>query len=251
MAAALLPSSSAPRCSTAPFAPPPAAMRSSRPMAPRSACTCELFGESKLIVIWGSNSIASEPCISGPWRRQAKRAGREVDLPLTRASTETAEKCHQHIALRPGTDGALALGADARIASPMVGSTTTTSRTMYTDGCRCAGASVLRCTGRPSARPHRSAASRPTRCAAWRATYGTTQAGGDPPQLRHAARASGGGNARRASSRCCPASPAPGVTAPVACCCRASGWFKRFLQATAALHAARSAGRPEAHAPST
>ena len=65
------------------------------------------FGESRLIVIWGSNSIASNLHF---WTlaQQAKRAGAKL-VCIDPRKTETAEKCHQHIALLPGTDGALAL----------------------------------------------------------------------------------------------------------------------------------------------
>ena len=67
----------------------------------------EFFAESKLILIWGSNSIASNLHF---WRhaQQAKRAGARLVCNDPRR-TETAEKCHEHIALLPGTDGALAL----------------------------------------------------------------------------------------------------------------------------------------------
>ena len=66
------------------------------------------FGESRLIAIWGSNSIASNLHF---WTlaQQAKRAGAKL-VCIDPRRTETAEKCHQHIALLPGTDGALALG---------------------------------------------------------------------------------------------------------------------------------------------
>ncbi len=66
------------------------------------------FAESRLIVIWGSNSIASNLHF---WTlaQQAKRAGAKL-IAIDPRRTETAEKCHQHIALLPGTDGALALG---------------------------------------------------------------------------------------------------------------------------------------------
>ena len=67
----------------------------------------EFFAESRLIIIWGSNSIASNLHF---WRyvQQAKRAGAKV-VCIDPRKTETAEKCHVHIALRPGTDAALAL----------------------------------------------------------------------------------------------------------------------------------------------
>lgn len=68
----------------------------------------EHYAESKLILIWGSNSIASNLHF-WTYAQQAKRAGAKLVCIDPRRS-ETAEKCHQHVALRPGTDGALALG---------------------------------------------------------------------------------------------------------------------------------------------
>lgn len=67
----------------------------------------EHFAESKLILIWGSNSIASNLHF---WRlaQQAKRDGARLVCIDPRRS-ETADKCHEHIALKPGTDAALAL----------------------------------------------------------------------------------------------------------------------------------------------
>jgi anaerobic selenocysteine-containing dehydrogenase len=67
----------------------------------------EHFAESKLVLIWGSNSISSNLHF---WRlaQQAKRNGARLVCIDPRRS-ETAEKCHEHIALRPGTDAALAL----------------------------------------------------------------------------------------------------------------------------------------------
>lgn len=68
----------------------------------------EFYAESRLILIWGSNSIASNLHF---WRiaQEAKRAGAKL-VCIDPRRTETADKCHQHIALLPGTDGALALG---------------------------------------------------------------------------------------------------------------------------------------------
>ena len=65
------------------------------------------FAESKLILIWGSNSIASNLHF---WRhvQTAKRNGAKV-ICIDPRRTETADKCHEHIALLPGTDAALAL----------------------------------------------------------------------------------------------------------------------------------------------
>jgi anaerobic selenocysteine-containing dehydrogenase len=67
----------------------------------------EFFAESKLIIIWGSNSIASNLHF---WRyaQVAKRNGAKL-VCIDPRKSETADKCHEHIALRPGTDAALAL----------------------------------------------------------------------------------------------------------------------------------------------
>jgi len=67
----------------------------------------EHFAESRLILIWGSNSITSNLHF-WTFAQQAKRAGAKL-VCIDPRRTETAEKCHRHIALRPGTDGALAL----------------------------------------------------------------------------------------------------------------------------------------------
>ena len=68
----------------------------------------EHFAESRLILIWGSNSIASNLHF---WTtaQAAKRAGARLVCIDPRRS-ETADKCHEHLALLPGSDGALALG---------------------------------------------------------------------------------------------------------------------------------------------
>ena len=67
----------------------------------------EAFAQSKLILIWGSNSITSNLHF---WRhvQTAKRDGAKI-ICIDPRKSETAEKCHQHIALLPGTDAALAL----------------------------------------------------------------------------------------------------------------------------------------------
>ncbi|MBU0829373.1 MAG: molybdopterin oxidoreductase family protein [Gammaproteobacteria bacterium] len=66
----------------------------------------EFFAEAQLILIWGSNSIGSNLHF---WRyaQQAKRSGAKL-VCIDPRKTETADKCHEHIALRPGTDTALA-----------------------------------------------------------------------------------------------------------------------------------------------
>ncbi|MGC4076803.1 MAG: molybdopterin oxidoreductase family protein [Rubrivivax sp.] len=67
----------------------------------------EHFADSRLILIWGSNSIASNLHF---WTiaQAAKRQGAKL-VCIDPRRTETAEKCHEHLALRPGSDGALAL----------------------------------------------------------------------------------------------------------------------------------------------
>jgi anaerobic selenocysteine-containing dehydrogenase len=67
----------------------------------------EHFAESRLIVIWGSNPITSSVHF-WTFAQQAKRAGATLWC-IDPRRTETADKCHHHLALRPGTDGALAL----------------------------------------------------------------------------------------------------------------------------------------------
>jgi len=68
----------------------------------------EQFEHSRLIVIWGSNAVTSNLHF---WTRaqEAKRRGAKL-IAIDPYRSTTAEKCHEHIALLPGTDGALALG---------------------------------------------------------------------------------------------------------------------------------------------
>ncbi len=67
----------------------------------------EFFAESRLILIWGSNAIASNLHF---WRlaQQARRAGARL-VCIDPRRTETADKCDEHVQLQPGTDAALAL----------------------------------------------------------------------------------------------------------------------------------------------
>jgi len=68
----------------------------------------EEYENSRLILIWGSNPIASNLHF---WTRaqQAKRRGARL-VAIDPYRSQTAEKCHEHLALLPGTDAALALG---------------------------------------------------------------------------------------------------------------------------------------------
>jgi anaerobic selenocysteine-containing dehydrogenase len=68
----------------------------------------ERFVDSKLIILWGANPIVSNLHL---WSRvqKAKRHGAKV-IAIDPYKSLSAEKCSQHLALLPGTDGALALG---------------------------------------------------------------------------------------------------------------------------------------------
>jgi anaerobic selenocysteine-containing dehydrogenase len=74
----------------------------------RTGPAMEAFADAKLIILWGTNAIASNLHL---WSfvQQAKRKGAKL-IAIDPYRSDTAQKCHQHIALLPGTDGALALG---------------------------------------------------------------------------------------------------------------------------------------------
>ncbi len=67
----------------------------------------ERFNEAKLILIWGSNVITSNVHL-WPQILEAQRNGARV-IAIDPYRSLTAEKCDEHLALLPGTDGALAL----------------------------------------------------------------------------------------------------------------------------------------------
>lgn len=68
----------------------------------------EQFENARLILIWGSNPVVSNLHL---WSRvqEAKRRGAKL-IAIDPYRSQTAEKCHVHLALLPGTDAALALG---------------------------------------------------------------------------------------------------------------------------------------------
>ena len=68
----------------------------------------EEYENSRLILIWGSNPVASHLHF---WTRaqEAKRRGARL-VAIDPYRSATAEKCHEHVALMPGTDAALAFG---------------------------------------------------------------------------------------------------------------------------------------------
>ena len=74
----------------------------------RTGPAMEAFAEAKLIIFWGANAIASNLHL-WTFAQAAKRNGAKL-IAIDPYRSLTAEKCHEHIALLPGTDGALALG---------------------------------------------------------------------------------------------------------------------------------------------
>jgi anaerobic selenocysteine-containing dehydrogenase len=68
----------------------------------------ELVGGAQLILIWGSNTLTSNPHL-WPFVRAAKDNGARV-VAIDPLTTRTTAQCDQHLMIRPGTDAALALG---------------------------------------------------------------------------------------------------------------------------------------------
>src|SRR5687768_1787056 len=68
----------------------------------------ERFDEARLILLWGANPIVSNLHLWG--RVQAAKRGGAKVVAIDPYRSLSAEKCTQHVALLPGTDGALALG---------------------------------------------------------------------------------------------------------------------------------------------
>lgn len=67
----------------------------------------ERFNESRLVIIWGGNPVTSNVHL-WPKILEARRNGARI-IAIDPFRSLTAEKCDQHIAPLPGTDGALAL----------------------------------------------------------------------------------------------------------------------------------------------
>ena len=195
----------------------------------------EHYAESRLIVIWGSNSITSNLHF-WTYAQQAKRAGAKL-ICIDPRRTETAEKCHEHIALLPGTDGALALGVMHELIANDWLDHDYIDR--HVDGWPALRERALQWP------PERAAAVcgiTAERGALAGARLRHDEAGGDPPQLRHAARARRRqrGAADRAS---CRAWSAPGAIAPAACCSRARAGSRRRATTPRCSGPTCSAGR--------
>ena len=67
----------------------------------------ETISEAKLIILWGTNTLTANPHL-WPFIREAKAKG-ATTICIDPLRTRTAAACDEHIAIRPGTDGALAL----------------------------------------------------------------------------------------------------------------------------------------------
>ena len=141
-----------------------------------------LFAESRLIVIWGSNSIASNLHF---WTlaQQAKRDGASWCASTRGAprrptnATSTSRCCSGHRRCARAR-------RDARVDRRATGSTTTTSNAMSTASRACASARCM------AARARRGGVRHHGRRSPWPGPRpGHHPAGRDPAELRHAARA--------------------------------------------------------------
>ena len=64
--------------------------------------------ESDLVILWGTNTLTSNPHL-WPFVLEAKRSGAPI-IAIDPLRTRTAQQCDEWMAIRPGTDAALALG---------------------------------------------------------------------------------------------------------------------------------------------
>lgn len=67
----------------------------------------ETIDQARLILLWGTNTLTSNPHL-WPWVRAARDAGARV-ITIDPIRTRTADASDEHIQIRPGTDAALAL----------------------------------------------------------------------------------------------------------------------------------------------
>ncbi len=68
----------------------------------------EAVGEARLILLWGTNTLTSNPHL-WPFVREARERGASV-IAIDPLTTRTTKQCDRHLMIRPGTDAALALG---------------------------------------------------------------------------------------------------------------------------------------------
>jgi anaerobic selenocysteine-containing dehydrogenase len=165
----------------------------------------ERFDEAKLIILWGANPIVSNLHL---WSRvqEAKRCGAKV-IAIDPYRSLSAEKCTQHVALLPGTDGALALAMmHVLIAEDLIDRD-------YIAKCSANGSSNTRRSGRPgcaACKSRRSSSSRAnTAGPAPRPSASTTACSATPVVA-----------SRRATSPACRRWSAPGATSRAGSCSR-------------------------------
>lgn len=63
---------------------------------------------AQLILLWGTNTLTSNPHL-WPFVREARERGAQV-VAIDPLATRTTKQCDRHLMIRPGTDAALALG---------------------------------------------------------------------------------------------------------------------------------------------
>jgi anaerobic selenocysteine-containing dehydrogenase len=68
----------------------------------------EAIDRAKLIILWGTNTLTSNPHL-WPFIRKAKANG-ATTICIDPLRTRTGDACDEHVPIRPGTDAALALG---------------------------------------------------------------------------------------------------------------------------------------------
>jgi anaerobic selenocysteine-containing dehydrogenase len=74
----------------------------------RMGPTPEEAEHARLVLLWGTNTLTSNPHL-WPALRRAREAGARV-IAIDPIRTRTAAQCDEHLPIRPGTDAALALG---------------------------------------------------------------------------------------------------------------------------------------------
>jgi len=177
----------------------------------------EFFAESKLIVIRAATRLPAT-CISGAMCKRPSATARGWCC-IDPRRTETADKCHVHIALRPGTDAALALSLMHELDPQRLATTTPTSPNTPWVGT----ALRARALEWPPERAAEVCGIGVQEVIDLARDYGRTARAGEPVAIRlnyGMQRVRGGGNAVRAD--CLPACTGRRVAPPCRrlCCCR-------------------------------
>ena len=162
----------------------------------------EQFAEREADPDLGQQLDHLEPALLDAARRRPSAAARS-SIASIRTAAQTAEKCHEHIALLPGTDAALALGLmHVLIANDWLDHDYIERHTLGFDALRERAARVS-----AGARRRRSAASTPTQIARWRATTAR-------PSRRRSASTTACSACAAAATPCAPIACLPAWSAP-------------------------------------